>query len=646
MSAIVGLYHFKEEASISEHGESMMDNLRRFPCNRSDEWQNDKVFLGCHSQWITPESINEILPFYDDISKTAITADAIIDNRDELFNRLGIKKSKRKDITDSQLILSAYLKWEEEAPKYLVGDFAFMIWDERKQKFFGARDFSGGRTLYYYIDHKRFTFCSLLQPFFTQPYISKEINEMWVAEYLAITGMIDVADSSITPFEKILQVPPAHSITVSKGVARLNRYCTLTSREKLHLKSNEEYIEAFKDVFQEAVISRLRTFHNVGAQLSGGLDSGSIVGFASQPLRQQNKILHTFSYVPQKDFNDFTPKHLLTNETPLIKQTVNYVGNIEAHYLDFDGRDSYTEIDDFLEVLETPYKFFENSFWLKGMYEKANEMNIGVLLNGGRGNLSISWGTALNYYALLLKKMKWNKLFQELNHYSQNIGGPRLRLLPLVGRIAFPVIDQVFSKHNPYTVPSIINPDFANQKNIYSKLHRFGMDESGWFSMNDIYEQRKRHFEDVFHWNSSNTLAAKLSIKYSLWKRDPTNDLRVIKFCLSLPEDQYVQSGMDRALIRRATAGILPDSIRLNQRLRGVQGADWVYRMVPQWNAFIEELKDICSDQELIRYIDRAVLSEAIKEIENNNESNQATNPRYKILMRVVIFSRFIKKFT
>ena len=61
-----------------------------------------------------------------------------------------------------------------------------------------------------------------------------------------------------------------------------------------------------------------------------------------------------------------------------------------------------------------------------------------------------------------------------------------------------------------------------------------------------------------------NTLATKLSLRYSFWKRDPTNDLRVIRFCLSLPEDQYVQGGLDRALIRRATKKLLPDKIRLN----------------------------------------------------------------------------------
>ena len=53
-----------------------------------------------------------------------------------------------------------------------------------------------------------------------------------------------------------------------------------------------------------------------------------------------------------------------------------------------------------------------------------------------------------------------------------------------------------------------------------------------------------------------------------------------------MPEEQYVQNGFDRALIRRSTKDYLPDEVRLNQRIRGVQGADWVHRMVPTLGYF------------------------------------------------------------
>ena len=69
-----------------------------------------------------------------------------------------------------------------------------MIWDEQKQSIFGARDFSGSRTLYYFHDHKRFAFSTTIEPLLTLPYVRKELNEKWLAEFLAISGVIDTAD--------------------------------------------------------------------------------------------------------------------------------------------------------------------------------------------------------------------------------------------------------------------------------------------------------------------------------------------------------------------------------------------------------------------------------------------------------------------
>ena len=68
----------------------------------------NNVFFGCHAQWITPESVGEQLPFYDYERQLAITADAIIDNRKELFEKLQVDHADRKNMTDSELILLSY----------------------------------------------------------------------------------------------------------------------------------------------------------------------------------------------------------------------------------------------------------------------------------------------------------------------------------------------------------------------------------------------------------------------------------------------------------------------------------------------------------------------------------------------------------
>ncbi|MEH7011464.1 lasso peptide isopeptide bond-forming cyclase [Neobacillus niacini] len=645
MSAITGLVHFNNEPIDHLHCFKLMKALDCFPADTIQTWQGENVFFGCHLQWITPESISECLPYYDFDRQLAITADAIIDNRYELFEKLQVKQSDQKAITDRELIMQAYQKWGEDAPKYLIGDFAFMIWDEKKKLLFGARDFSGGRTLYYQHHGQRFVFCTTIEPLLTLPYLQKQLNEEWLAEFLAISSVVDTVDVSITPYKGIVQVPPSHSILVVGNKVSLKRYCTLTIKEQFKLKSDEEYVEAFQDVFNEAINSRLRSFRNVGSHLSGGLDSGSVVSYAVRQLSRENKQLHTFSYIPPSDFIDYTPKYLMPDERPLIHSTVQYVRGIKDHYLDFEGKNSFSEIDNYLEIMEMPYKFFENSFWIKGVFEKANEEGIGVLLSGGRGNLSISWGSALDYYATLLKRMKWFKLFNELNQYSQNVGGARLRRIPGIAKMAFPFIDRVFSSGNQYSFPVLINQEFARRTDIYNKLKEHGIDQSGWLASSNIYKHRQNHFEELFHWNATNTLATKLSLRYSLLKRDPTNDLRVIRFCLSIPEEQYVQNGLDRSLIRRSTEGYLPDNVRLNQRIKGVQGADWVHRMIPHWNVFMDELQQLSNDERILEFIDGPRIKKALLKAKEELRPEYAANADYRLLMRSLIVYRFIKKF-
>lgn len=645
MSAIAGIYHPSNDPISHDNVTNILKSLSKYPADDIQIWKKENVAFISHTQWITPESVGQILPYYDYERQLAITADAIIDNRKELLEKLQVEPSRQKYITDSEIILLSYYKWKEDVPKFLVGDFAFMIWDEKQQRLFGARDFSGSRTLYYHKSHEKFAFCTTIEPLLSLPFVEKKLNEHWLAEFLAISGMIDAVDSSITPYQNIEQLPPSHSISIERNKVTVKRYSYLTQGKRLKLKSNGEYIEAFQSVFQEAVTSRLRTHRKVGAQLSGGLDSGAVVGFASRELQREKRPLHTFSYIPPEDFKDFTPKYLLADERPYIKSTVEYVGGITDHYCDFKGKDSLSEIDDFLEILEMPYKFFENSFWLKGMFEQAHKADVGVLLNGDRGNFSVSWGFPLEYYTLLLKRLRWFHLYQELIQYRNKVGGSRLRNLKIMARIGFPIINRIFPEATPYQIPSLINPDFAKKMNVYSKFKKYGIDHTGWYSNSGVFNERKKHFEDIFQWNAGNTLAAKLSLRHSLWKRDPTNDIRVIQFCLSLPEGQYVQNGLDRALIRKSTENYLPDKVRLNQRIRGVQGADWVHRMIPKWDTFKDEIQRLSTDKRALEFLDGQVIKAALLKVEQRPRPESATDPDLKFLMRSLIVNRFLKKF-
>lgn len=153
----------------------------------------------------------------------------------------------------------------------------------------------------------RFVFSTIIEPLFKLPFINKVLNEEWVAEFLAIPTFLESVDMNSTVYKTIQQLPPSHSISVSGGKVILKRYYTIEVNETLKFKSNEEYEEAFRHVFHQAVKSRLRTYGEIGSHLSGGLDSGSVVGFAAPELKRQNKQLHTFSSIPASDFEDWTP---------------------------------------------------------------------------------------------------------------------------------------------------------------------------------------------------------------------------------------------------------------------------------------------------------------------------------------------------
>ncbi|CAG9620750.1 asparagine synthetase B family protein [Sutcliffiella rhizosphaerae] len=576
-----------------------------------------------------------------------VLSNSAIYNKDQLIDLLGLKVSKGSILSDENLILLAYQKWGEESPKYFVGDYAFVIYDKQKQKYFGARDFSGSRTLYYIKDKNNVAFSSLIKPLLKLRNYKKKLNYSWLAEFIAIPTLVEAIDMTSTVYEGIYQVPPSHSIVVNKdGKVQLKRYSTINVDHELRLSSNQEYMEAFHEVFSQAVKERLSTSGEVGSHLSGGLDSGAVVSFASKELAKENKILHTFSNVPEHDFVDWTSSYYIPDETPYIKETVKYVGNINDNYLCFPGASPYNEIDDFLDIMEMPYKFFENAFWLKGITEEASKKGITVMLNGARGNHSISWGSMrlnYDYYSKLLKQWKWLKFNKELIHFSEVFNTGRSVMIPFLFKRTFPKVISFKKEETVYEFPSFINPYLAKKTNVYEKLQDAGIyDTSGKIS--DLNYYRRDYYEQLYPWNKSGVANTKLALRYGVWDRDPTNDIRVINFCLSLPKEQYVLEGYERSLIRRAMQGRLPDTVRLNQQRRGLQGADVIHRMRKEWHCFMEEIERMSKDSMMADLIDTKVIERAFSNIGKSPRPEMIFEDDFKILTRSLILYRFLMK--
>ena len=250
MSGIVGTYRLDGEPIDPDNLKQMTDILAHRGPDGSDVWISESVGLGHRMLWTTPESLLEKLPFADESEQFVITSHARIDNREELISKLNLNKYPTEKITDSQLILEAYKKWDEECPEYLLGDFAFVIWDKRKKILFCARDHFGVKPFYYYYQANNFfAFGSEIKALLCLPQVPEKLNEVRIGDFLALM----MEDKTITTYKDILRLPPAHSMVVSQSGINLRCYWELDPNREIKMDSDEAYAEEFRKIFTEAV---------------------------------------------------------------------------------------------------------------------------------------------------------------------------------------------------------------------------------------------------------------------------------------------------------------------------------------------------------------------------------------------------------
>ncbi|SMC98210.1 asparagine synthase-related protein [Sporomusa malonica] len=647
MSAICGIFYCDGRPVAQETGAAMMRELGIYQADSVGTWQEGRVFFGCHAQHITPESVQEILPYHDALAGLTITADAIIDNRAELCDKLGIDSSCRKGMPDSLFILRAYQKWGQDCPKYLVGDFAFAIWDNKRQELFCAVDHTGTRTFYYYQSTGIFAFSTLVRPLFALPGIAKQRNETWIADFLAMPCVSHQLDPELTPYQNIYLLPAGNRLTVRPDRAIKQVYWQVDGQPELKMKSDSEYEEAFREVFGEAVRCRLRSIRPVGAMLSGGLDSASVASMAARELAGSDQRLLAFSAVPMLGYRDWLPAYSKADETPYIEAVRECTQNIDVTYCRFDGKHPLSDNDLFLAMLEQPYKIFENMFWVAGIMAAAKERNVGVILNGAEGNVTISWGYIQPYLLTLLRAGRWRQLYHESWATARRFKRPHKVFLQLLTELLPYEIRRYINREKVLEWCknlqdlSPINPDFARRALVQERFHRFGYDPFCVRPVDCLEERKQRLSPDLF--SHGGVLFTKKSLAYRMALRDPTADKRVIEFCLSVPDNQYVRGGRGRFLIRRAMVGILPDKVRLNEMTRGRQSADWVQRMQPSWPELADEIRGIGTRDTEKEYLDIARIQRELTKFRTLKD-NAADDSNLRMLIRSLIFSRFLRQ--
>jgi asparagine synthase (glutamine-hydrolysing) len=643
MSVICGIYHPGGQP-VTE-AEKMMAAFAPYHFDRSQVWQSGNIFFGSRIQALIPETRWEQLPYHDVAAGLLITADAIIDNREELFERLGIPNPQRKEWPDSLLILKAYQCWGEDCPGYLTGDFAFAIWDETKQRLFCARDQVGKTTFYYYHTPSTLAFATLLKPLWAAAEFAGKLSEAWLADYLANPTVISQVDPELTPYENIRMLLPGHTLTLTENGLKIKAYWRIEPGSELRLKSDGEYEEAFREVFFEAVRCRLRSNRPLGVFLSGGLDSSSIACIAARFLQSQGKSLKGFTAVPMEGYQDWTASRALADETPYVEAISQHAGNIQTVYGRATGRHALNTTDRISAILEQPYKYFANAVWIDDLLEIASgQHGVGLMLNGQSGNGTISWGVPELYFNSLLRGFKWFDFWREISVWGEAherttfslVAQAALSLLPAT---AYRGWRWLRGQTNPLRENSAINPQLAKKWGFPKRFYQFGGEPYG-LPYHDTFAPRAvMNCHQMF--NQVAVLEKKMSLAHQLAIRDPSRDKRVIEFCLRVPDSQYVRDGQDRFLLRRAMQGMLPDKVRLNSTVRGKQGVDWLQRLEPHWSEVECELKTLFTKPEIQYYFDVPRLQGILDRVARENDFS-VPQPYHKLLINALIAGRYI----
>ena len=183
MSGIAGILEFDGKQVSHDELSRMVQALAHRGPDAQMAWSSGNIGLVHCMLHSTPESLNEIFP--TELNGLHITADARIDNRNELILALASDRTIGKATPDSALILHAYLAWGEECVDRLLGDFAFAIWDPAKHQLFCARDHFGVKPFYYSRENgKRFVFSSSIRALESISGAGYEIDEHKVVDYI------------------------------------------------------------------------------------------------------------------------------------------------------------------------------------------------------------------------------------------------------------------------------------------------------------------------------------------------------------------------------------------------------------------------------------------------------------------------------
>ncbi|OGO34140.1 MAG: hypothetical protein A2Z16_06075 [Chloroflexi bacterium RBG_16_54_18] len=545
MSAICGIFQLSGEPLPPHVLDPTITALLNYGLDGSSTWLSGEVALGHLMTHVTAESCVEVLPFEDSIAQLTITADARLDNREELISLLGINTAAKAETPDSQLILKAYQRWGNECPRYLLGDFAFAIWDQKNGSLFCARDVMGVKPLYYFRNHTHFCFSSDLATLHQTRFVYKKLNLAFVRTYLEYQ---DFYHSELTFHEDIFRLPPAHRIKISRSGFQSSAYWVPGESREVRYQHEDEYIDHLRELVQSAVECRLRSAFPVGSHLTGGLDSSSVAVLAARKLREEGKTLDVFSWAPPPKPGDYP----LVDERAILED-ICAKEKIVLHY-------TTVSLDDLLinRTADITSQRIKTNLFERAVARNAGSLGMRVLLSGWGGD-EIPAFNGRGYFAELFIRLHWATMMQELyararlHEWNMWEGFRNSVILPIIPDAVLSLLrPKSWQSDKRKPLPACLQPDFAAKLSLVRPAQKEKFRERPGVRRNQIHLLRNGHLVDRMESWAATGAASGIEYRY------PLVDRRIIEFCLSVPAWLYFHNGWKRYMFRKAADGWLP----------------------------------------------------------------------------------------
>ena len=446
----------------------------------------------------------------------------------ELYNAEGVRAELRRrglrptTASDTELVLYAYILFGEEAPVHLNGIFAFAVYDEGRDCLFFARDRLGVKPLYYAEYGGRFYFASEVKGILAGSGMPARLGRDGLFELLYLSP-VTLPESAV--LEGIRQVPPAYAGTVTAEGLSLYRYWELLPCEGS--SDGRSAVENTRLLLTDAVRRQLVSDVPLCTLLSGGLDSSAITAIAAAAYRERGEVLETYSF-EYEDNKDYAPTLFQPNRD-----------------------DDYAAI--LAEELGTRHTVL--TVPTETVAALLPEAAIGRDMPG-----QADVDSSLLYFCGEIKRRHTVTLSGECA--DEIFGGyPWFYRPEMLSRDVFPWIHAEGARASLF-VPELARPDEGRER--LREVYRAAVAAApltGYEGEEDRTARIATHLSVGYF--MPNLLARKdrMSMARGLEVRVPFADHRILEYVYSLPWSIKHRGGVEKALLRDAMQGLLPERI-------------------------------------------------------------------------------------